>query len=298
MADHEGLLFSVLDNLSEGVYFTDGVRQITFWNRGAEQITGYRRNEVLGSRCQDNILMHVDETGRWLCTGVCPLAISLARGIQQDAKVFLRHKEGHRVAVLIRVFPILNSSGKIVGAAEVFSENLGRDILASRLAEMERLALVDELTGLPNRRYLERHLHGRLEEFRRHGLPFGVLFMDIDHFKAVNDAHGHEVGDRVLRMVGRTLDGSSRPFDIVGRWGGEEFLALIAGANREGVREVGERFRALVETSGLTDPDGVTVTLSAGGVDAIPEDTLESLIRRADLMLYRAKQSGRNQVCI
>jgi diguanylate cyclase (GGDEF)-like protein/PAS domain S-box-containing protein len=297
MAD-DNIYRDLLDNLVDGVYFTDRERRINYWNKGAERLSGFRREDVLGKRCMDNILMHMDEKGNELCRRGCPLAYTIKDGIVREADLFLHHRGGHRVPVRVRVSPLTDEKGRIVGAVEVFSDNSAKAQLTERLAQMEQLALLDSLTGLANRRYLESHIRARLEELRRNGWSFGVLFMDIDRFKNVNDTFGHEVGDRVLRMVGQTLDASTRYFDMVGRWGGEEFLAVIANTEAQTLSEIGERFRALVERSALMDPDRVHVTISTGGTHARAEDTVEALVARADEKLYEAKNSGRNRVWI
>ena len=97
-----------------------------------------------------------------------------------------------------------------------------------RLAELERIAYIDSLTGLPNRRYAEITLHARMDELQRYGWLFGVIFIDIDNFKSVNDRYGHQCGDEVLKTVAKTLQNSVRSFDVISRWGGEEYLAVIA----------------------------------------------------------------------
>jgi diguanylate cyclase (GGDEF)-like protein len=145
------------------------------------------------------------------------------------------------------------------------------------------------------------HLQSRLEEFRRHRWIFGILFIDVDHFKSINDRYGHSVGDKVLRMVGQTLNASSRYFDHVGRWGGEEFLAVIANVGMDRLAAIAERFRVLVERSALPQQeqeDEVGVTISLGGTEVQQGDTVDSIVERADQKLYLAKQSGRNRVCL
>jgi diguanylate cyclase (GGDEF)-like protein len=163
---------------------------------------------------------------------------------------------------------------------------------------MEQLALLDPLTALPNRRHLESHIYSRLEEFRRDGWAFGILFIDIDNFKMVNDRYGHETGDRVLKMVARTLNANSRYFDVVGRWGGEEFVGVIYNVDRKSLQEIAERWRLLVEQSVLTDLDSLGVTISIGVSQVRSGDTIDSILHRADANLYKAKQSGKNRVCM
>jgi diguanylate cyclase (GGDEF)-like protein/PAS domain S-box-containing protein len=294
----ESIYRDLLDSLSDGVYFTDRERRIIYWNKGAERITGYRSEEVLGKRCMDNILMHVDGAGCQLCISGCPLSGTMQDGKPRNTDVFLRHKEGHRIPVAVRASALRNADGEIAGAVEVFNDISDKVRLAERLEEMERHALLDPLSGLTNRNFLEIQTRSRLEELRRNGWPFGLLFIDIDNFKLVNDVLGHDMGDRVIRMIGRTLDASSRYFDTVGRWGGDEFIAVIANAKPETLGEIGERFRSLVEHTGLATPVAVKVTISIGGTLAVPEDTVSSLVRRADQNLYRAKESGRNRICL
>jgi diguanylate cyclase (GGDEF)-like protein/PAS domain S-box-containing protein len=299
MEDRESFYRELLDNVGDGLYFTDGERRISYWNKEAERITGYSRSEVLGRRCMDNLLMHVDGAGNILCHTGCPLRETIADGQSRQMEVFLRHKDGHRVPVFVRASPIRDETGTIVGAVETFSDNSAKNRMEERLVELEKLSLLDALTGLANRRYIEEQIQARLEELRRYGWPFGLLFVDIDHFKAVNDRFGHEVGDKVLRMVGKTLDGSSRYFDLAARWGGEEFLVLLGNTDASLLPDIGERFRALIERSALSGPeDSVRVTVSIGGTVGLADDTVETLVRRADQKLYEAKQSGRNRICI
>jgi diguanylate cyclase (GGDEF)-like protein len=160
-------------------------------------------------------------------------------------------------------------------------------------------ALLDELTGLPNRRYLEGTLHANLEELRRHGRDFGVLFVDVDNMNDVNNLIGRRLGDKVLRSIASSLNRSTRPFDIVGRAGGEEFLAIIVNVNQETLKTVGEKLCKGVRDLAITLPsDTVSVTVSIGGVLAKPDDTKEVLIKRAYKQMRASKESGRNCVTI
>ena len=114
---------AVLDNLSDGVYFADRKRRILYWNKGAEQITGYSAGEVLGRRCRDNLLNHCDEKGRQLCVGRCPLLATMRDGRSREAQVYLCHKSGERRPVFVRVAPVRNSVGDVVGAVETFHDD-------------------------------------------------------------------------------------------------------------------------------------------------------------------------------
>lgn len=160
---------------------------------------------------------------------------------------------------------------------------------------MERLALIDPLTRIGNRRYGEIHLENGFSHLNRYGWPFGILFMDVDHFKRVNDSHGHETGDKVLQMVASTILHNLRASDVASRWGGEEFLTVVPHIGRNEIGIIGNKIRSLIEQSSLDTPDGpLRVTVSIGAALARPDDSLESLIDRADHLMYQSKRKGRN----
>jgi len=296
MKNDDAFYETLLDNLYDGVYFVDKDRSVTYWNKGAEQITGYTSSEVLGKRCSDNILVHVDRQGTPMCTGICPLAETISKGIEGNQEIYLRHKNGHRVPVIVRVAPIRNDQGEIVGGVEIFTDNIPPSSALERLAELERMAFLDTLTNLANRRYAEINLNARLEEMGRYGWRFGVLFVDIDRFKNINDRHGHNVGDEVLKMVAKTLQNSMRSFDVVSRWGGEEYVIVIANVEGGELVATANRSRALVEQSRVPSVPSLRITVSIGATIAQENDTVESIIKRADTLMYRSKQTGRNRI--
>ncbi len=293
----DGFFRNLLDDLLDGVYIVDCERRITYWNKGAEKISGFSAQDVLGLRCQDNLLRHVDGEGCALCTDHCPLAATIEDGKAREADLFLHHKAGHRVPIWVRVSPIRGDGGHIIGAVETFSENSAKTTALEQLVELQDLALLDPLAGVGNRRFAEVRLRASLDSLQRYGWRFGVLFLDVDHFKEINDTYGHDIGDKVLRMVARTLGGNLRSADSLGRWGGEEFLAVITNTTEESLRTTAERGRKLVAASSLeSEPDSIQVTVSIGATMARPEDTVESLVKRADRLVYRAKARGRNRV--
>jgi diguanylate cyclase (GGDEF)-like protein/PAS domain S-box-containing protein len=289
---------TLLDNLYDGVYFVDRERRITLWNKGAERITGFTRAEVLGKRCADNILRHVDHQGNALCEGDCPLAHTLSDGEFVSASVFLHHKDGHRLPVAVGVAPITDNQQNIIGAVEIFRDDSATVAALEHLKELEDLAYLDPLTHIANRTYLESFIVGKFNEFRRLGWSFGVIFLDVDRFKLVNDTYGHQTGDVVLKMVAQTLLKNCRSFDLVGRWGGEEFICIISKLkDADQLMVAAERLRVLVESAWVSLPDySLHVTISLGVTLARLPDTPETLIHRADELMYRSKEAGRNRV--
>jgi diguanylate cyclase (GGDEF)-like protein/PAS domain S-box-containing protein len=293
----DSLFRELLDNLYDGVYFVDTEQTILFWNRGAERLTGYRKDEVIGSCCRDHILRHVTGEGVLLCEHDCPLHAAMQNGQPAEEEIFLHHKDGHRMPVRVRVSPVRDGNGTVIGAIEVFSDNSEKIHSLEIIHELERKVFLDPLTGLANRRYMDAALPARFDELQRYGWPFGIVMMDIDHFKDVNDHYGHDIGDEALKMIARTLLGGSRSSDIIGRWGGEEFIAVLTNVTALKLLNSAERYRVLVEQSSLPLESGlIRVTISAGATLVTPADTPETIIKRADNLLYQSKTAGRNLV--
>jgi len=173
---------------------------------------------------------------------------------------------------------------------------------AVRLEEVNRryqeMAVTDPLTGLRNRRYFEDRLREECARTDRTYQPLSLIMLDLDHFKDVNDVHGHPVGDEVLAHVARLLAGSVRSCDVACRVGGEEFAVLCPGAREDVARRVAERIRRALEQTPLSLSGGkeVSLTGSLGIAVREPDGGTEDLVRQADLALYRAKAGGRNRV--
>jgi two-component system, cell cycle response regulator len=169
------------------------------------------------------------------------------------------------------------------------------DELRRRNAELDVVSRTDVLTGLYNRRHLEESLRQMTSQARRYGHPFSLVMFDIDRFKDINDEHGHMAGDDVLRTIARRIQSSIRESDVIGRWGGEEFLALLPMTELDGARTFAERIRAMIDWAEVVI-DGVGtvhVTTSAGCASGAD---IGELLLRADEALYAAKKAGRNAV--
>lgn len=167
-----------------------------------------------------------------------------------------------------------------------------------RSRRLHRLALTDPLTGISNRRHIEHMLHMAIDEARRAHRGLTVIMLDIDHFKRVNDSHGHPAGDQVLEQIVHACQGALRQFDRLGRMGGEEFLVMLPDTDLEGGLQVAERLRANVAAARPTVADvELQLSISLGVAQLEPADTgATSLVRRADTALYHAKGNGRNRV--
>ncbi len=275
-----------VDNLFLGVCFVDKDKKITYWNRGAENIMGLDEKAVMGKKFG-------------IPKEECPILLTLNDGEQRESDAFLKHRQGQRVHVTFRVSPIRDSEDKIVGATIMFHDISKEIILVNKIKELQRTSSYDFLTGLPNRLMFAKALTARFEEMQRNNRAFGLIFLDIDNFKAINDTYGHNVGDLVLQMVSKKLGTTLRPYDVLGRWGGEEFVVLVPHVNREQLHVVSSRLRSMVERASLFTGDSVVkVTLSIGATLSKSEDTIDSLIKRADGLMYISKTTGKNKVTL
>lgn len=288
---------TILEQMEDGVYFVDRQRRITYWNPGAEQITGYTAEEVLNRSCADDILGHVSESGRRLCLSGCPLTAVMQDGKPRQARLYLHHKEGHRVPIRVKGSAIRDPDGEIIGSVEVFHRRASTRFAQITDQDREGDTYLDPLTDIGNRRFGESHIEPVIAAVAAGATSMGIVFIDIDQFKLVNDTHGHRTGDAVLRMVAQSLANGLRGADWPIRWGGEEFLAVLPGITPEGLAVAAERLRMLVENSWITvGGEQVRVTISAGAVMVQPGESLDSALDRADRLMYASKRRGRNRV--
>jgi two-component system cell cycle response regulator len=168
------------------------------------------------------------------------------------------------------------------------------DLLSEKTRALSEMAATDELTGIPNRRSILEVLGREYARARRYAEPLAVLMIDIDHFKEVNDTRGHAAGDAVLKGVGSTLHSTVRDSDFAGRYGGEEFLAILPHQDQRGALIAAERIRRKIADSEM-GPDRLKVTVSIG-VGVIAADGVEAMLSRADKAMYVAKAAGRNRI--
>ncbi|HVV48951.1 MAG TPA: GGDEF domain-containing protein [Polyangia bacterium] len=178
-------------------------------------------------------------------------------------------------------------------ATVVVCTDITADVDLARMHEED--ATTDRLTETLNRRGIEPHLTREMSLAARHRVPLSAVLLDIDHFKSVNDVHGHNVGDAVLRAVGEVIRKTARATDLVSRWGGEEFLVLLPHTDLQRAHLAAERIRVAVESA--RPLEARPITISAGVAEFVPGDSARSLVQRADKQLYAAKAGGRNRTC-
>ncbi|MBN2564655.1 MAG: diguanylate cyclase [Candidatus Eisenbacteria bacterium] len=285
--------FRVLDNLYDAVYMLDANRRITHWNDGAEKLTGHTADEMLGADCREKALVHLSKDGKDLCDSICPLLDTDTLQDIRESLVYIRHKDGHLVPAHARMVPLRDPDGHITGAVEIFSDRSVGEVIEKRLEELERLARLDVLTRLPNRKHFEEQVTAHLAELERFDRYSGILMIDLDGFDKINEKFGRESGDEILRMVARTWLLSARPFDTVGRWDEDTFAVIAVQTDQEGLRSVAERFLMLL--SNLQRPwdrSALGVGASIGGTMMRRGDDTQTVLLRVEAKLSDAKLAG------
>ncbi|GBG15393.1 diguanylate cyclase [Novimethylophilus kurashikiensis] len=283
----------VLENSIDAVINIDREGRITEWNGAAMDIFGYRREEVLGK-----------ELGQFIIPERYRHAHATA--MQRLAASLEHEPSGKRVEIeALRSdgseFPVELSITSIRRNGMVFFSAFLRDISERKQAEarIRYLALFDALTGLPNRTQLEERIAYAISLAKRNNGHIALVFLDLDHFKNINDTLGHSVGDRLLIEIAARLQNGSREQDTVARLGGDEFILLLPESNEDGVRRVAEKLLESI-TRPFIDEKGNELTVSSSiGIAFYPNDgeDFETLLKNADTAMYRAKKDGRNGYC-
>ena len=290
-----------------GVSPADG--RITLFNHGAERISGFRRDEVLGRTYAEVFL---DESGHGRVENLLEEFRTGAREPVGQYESTLLSKDGRPRSLFWTYSASVDEDGQvtfIVGFGQDVTERRQmQESLQATQRELEeanralsRLATTDYLTGLVNRRQADLLLEREVARARRHCTPVSVVMMDLDHFKAINDTRGHEVGDLCLKHVAEILRGRLRGTDIVARYGGEEFLLVLPGAEPEQAAVLADQVRRRIQDTPVQhDGDSIPLTISAGvAVFELHRNTLpDTLVRWADEAMYCAKNLGGNRVVV
>jgi diguanylate cyclase (GGDEF)-like protein/PAS domain S-box-containing protein len=296
---HEALLRREPEKYSEmvrgvsgfGIYLIDREGRIRSWNHGAAQITGLGESDVIGRPFS---ALFVDETVR---EGAPQRTLEFVRANRHCSDEQRRRRSnGGDFMAQCSIDALRSDSGELLGFVEVF-----QDITEQKQRE-ERLyqrATRDALTGTFSRGHFTEMAELEIERARRFAEPLSVVMLDIDHFKKINDSYGHEVGDKVLVSLARTLQEQVRRIDFCGRLGGEEFALMLPRANKEPALELAQRLRRkLAEQRIVVAPAREIAFTTSLGVAALRPTTrdLAELLRNADAALYKAKREGRNRV--
>jgi diguanylate cyclase (GGDEF)-like protein/PAS domain S-box-containing protein len=289
---------SVLDGLQTGVSVVDISRKILFWNNGAEKITGYLRQEIVGCFCDASPSNGKDH--RTIFTEASdPLNIALRDGTIGIDDISLQHREGHRLHLRVRTVPIRNTRGTIVAAAQSFDANPSASAWDRRQQKLAAYGCLDTTSGALNKEFTLSQLQKQLATYAEHRVPFSILSIEVDHLDRLRETYGMGVVGTVLQVVASALENSLRPTDSLGRIGENRFLAVLAECGVQDIERTAKRLKKMVVSSQVKWwGEKWTVSASFGGASARMDDTIESLLERAEQSLSGSVAAGGNQVTV
>ncbi len=297
----------VLEHLPTAVYFVDAEEKIRFWNEGAEKITGYLRQDVVGHFCRENILSRISalppgsarEPSHGLAARAAtnpgateepdtssPFQIALRDGRVSEAEMFIHHRDGHRLAVRVRAIPIRSDAGTIIGVAETFDASIDNSEWDRRQNRLSRYGALDEPTGVLSHPVMLTHLHESLELFKVHRLPVSILLIEIFRFHELLAKYGPLIAPAALRATAQTIESFIRPSDFIGRWDEHRLLVILTECSPFELPAV---INNLKQRAGPTElrwwGDDLALALSLGGASSQQGDTPEGLTARAARVL-------------
>lgn len=289
LREREELLGLITSSAHDAIVMVDDSGALTYWNEAADKIFGYTREEVMGRNFLTLIVPPQSRYREQYETGLKQLAATERGNVGAAVELEVVRKDDSECFVELSLSAV-QIKGKWHGIG------IARDITDRKRAEemLKLQATTDALTGIANRRLFNSFLETEMRRAARHHLPLAVMIMDIDHFKQINDAYGHQVGDGVLVELTRLVSEKIREHDFFARWGGEEFVILSPNCDTENMRLLAEKLRVAVETHSFSDIS--RVTCSFGLTEYCTGDSAEDFVGRADAALYRAKENGRNRV--
>lgn len=283
---------ATLNSIGDAVISTDLAGNVSFLNPIAETMTGWSWQEAVGRPLQE-VLRIIDAESREPALNPLAMAILHDKTVALSANCVLVRRDGHESAIEDTAAPIRDRNGQVTGAVIVF-----HDVSVARAMSirMSHLAQHDYLTGLPNRMLLNDRLTRAIASAHRHRNSLAVLFLDVDHFKHINDSLGHAIGDQVLRAIARRLVACVRRSDTVSRQGGDEFVVLLSEVTRaEDATLSAQKIVAALSAPHRIDHQDLHVTVSVG-IGVYPDDgtDAETLLKSADMALFQAKTEGRS----
>jgi diguanylate cyclase (GGDEF)-like protein/PAS domain S-box-containing protein len=298
----------LMETLAIPIFVLDTSARVMLWNRACERLTGVPAHEIIGTR--EHWRSFFDVRRPTLADLLIEERAAQAQRIQpRHGLADDRHlsaeswcdmpRVGRRRYLAADACPIYDERGRLAAVVETL-----RDMTDEKLAQiaLEQLATRDGLTGLANRRCFDQTLHAEWARALRQSQPLSLLMVDVDNFKAYNDANGHLGGDECLKRIATAVASEMRANDLVARYGGEEFAVILPNQSLKGAASVAERIRTRVEQlqvpNRLAPGQHVTVSIGAATAIASHENSASDLVATADAALYRAKHMGRNRISL
>jgi len=287
----------ILESNYDGLLLANAELSFVLSSSGAQRLLGLAPRDLEGKRPSNDVLPFAPAAKGQACNHDQLIERALRSGHPSAAVVHVRHPAGHVVEAEVQVVPLFDSHARFCGLVELFRDQSRSRLPGREYRDLRMAASRDPLTGIPHRGELGHQLTQLLERANadQWKAPLSVIFVDIDHFKEINDRFGHAVGDIVLIEFARLLEQETYSGEVVGRYGGEEFVILCPDADLKQAYQRAERLRQAVGKLKLDELSDWALTASFGTTEGIPGDTVHSLLNRADQALYAAKNGGRNQ---
>jgi diguanylate cyclase (GGDEF)-like protein/PAS domain S-box-containing protein len=286
----------LIDNMHDAVLFVDVHSTILLWNTGAERLTGVSSGAACGRTFLPSLLdMHNSHLGQ-IPDEECPVTRTMETGVQSIGRVNIMGRQGHYVAVDLHMVPVRRSDGVLQGATVLLHDASPETSLEEKCQALHAQVAKDPLTQVANRAEFDRMLNNFIAAHQESQLPCSLIMSDIDHFKLINDTHGHQAGDAAIITFAALLKSMCRSGDLVARYGGEEFAILCADCSNASAAQKAELIRRSLAELEHTYLGNKIITASFGVTELQPGDTPETMLRRADRALLQAKDQGRNQV--
>jgi diguanylate cyclase (GGDEF)-like protein/PAS domain S-box-containing protein len=319
LRENEGKFRAIIEQSKDGIVLIDQQGYIMEWNRAQEQMTGIPRAEALSQFAWDiqfrqvPAARHSQVTAEHIKQNLLNiLETGQSPQLNQSVEIQIQTVPGELRTILQNAFPIKMDKGYRLGVIlhDITERKQAEDelryaksALEAANAELEQLAGTDVLTGINNHRSLLQHAEREFDVAMRYQPPLSMMFFDIDYFKQINDAFGHAIGDQALKKMIQIVCAELRSADVIGRYGGDEFVILLPQTSAQDALPLAERIHAAIAAMRLdTDKGALTLTISIGIAQTIHRtsqtDTVENLLLRADQALYAAKQTGRNRTVI
>ena len=286
----------LIDNMHDGVVFVDSQATIVLWNTGVERLTGVSGNAACGRTFLPSLMEMCNSREKRVTNDECPVAHAISTGVQWLGRVSIMGRQGRYVAVDLHAIPVRGNDGTVHGATVLLHDASSETSLEEKCQALHAQVAKDPMTQVANRAEFDRMLNSFVAAHQESNLPCSLIMCDIDHFKHINDTHGHQAGDEAIITFASLLKSMCRSGDLVARYGGEEFAILCADCtNSAAARKADDIRKALSEVKHSCLGNNA-ITASFGVTELQAGDTPETMLRRADRALLQAKDQGRNQV--
>jgi diguanylate cyclase (GGDEF)-like protein/PAS domain S-box-containing protein/putative nucleotidyltransferase with HDIG domain len=286
----------LIDNMHDGVVFVDSQSTILLWNTGVERLTGVSGAAACGRTLLPSLMDMCNGREQRVTNEDCPVAHAISTGVQWLGRVSIMGRQGRHVAVDLHAIPVRSNDGAIHGATVLLHDVSSETSLEEKCQALHAQVAKDPMTQVANRAEFDRMLNNFVAAHQESNLPCSLIMSDLDHFKSINDTHGHQAGDSAIITFASLLKSMCRSGDLVARYGGEEFAILCADCTNAAAARKAESIRKALSEVKHASLGNASFTASFGVTELQTGDTPETMLRRADRALLQAKDQGRNQV--